>query len=181
MTGMPIDLDLSRDLLLRTTEKLLAGRNRAGHWEGELSSSALSTATATFALHLYQKSLISGAAEGGPGELGPVIDRGIDWLIRHQNPDGGWGDTTLSLSNISTTALCWAALASAKMQASAAVARAEQWLTVSAGGLDPGSLSRAIKGRYGKDKTFSVPILTMCALAGRLGEGPAAWKSIPQL
>ena len=34
---------------------LLAERNAAGHWVGELSSSALSTATAIMALALVQK------------------------------------------------------------------------------------------------------------------------------
>ena len=35
--------------------------------------------------------------------------------------------------------------------------------------------------RYGKDRTFSVPILTMCALAGRLGAGRGRLALIPQL
>jgi squalene-hopene/tetraprenyl-beta-curcumene cyclase len=39
----------------------------------------------------------------------------------------------------------------------------------------------AIVRRYGKDRTFSVPILTLCALAGRLGDGPAAWRWVPAL
>src|SRR6185437_14893872 len=50
-----------------------------------------------------------------------------------------------------------------------------------AGGCDPAHLIPAIIARYGKDKTFSVPILTMCALAGRLGEGRAVWRKVPQL
>jgi squalene-hopene/tetraprenyl-beta-curcumene cyclase len=33
-------------------------------------------------------------------------------------------------------------------------------------------------GRYGKDKTFSVPILMTCALGGRLGEDRAAWHRV---
>ena len=43
------------------------------------------------------------------------------------------------------------------------------------------SLITAIIARYGKDHTFSVPILTMCALAGRLGEGKKAWRRVIQL
>ena len=39
-------------------------------------------------------------------------------------------------------------------------------------------LARAVIARYGKDRTFSVPILTMCALAGRLGEGREAWRQV---
>jgi squalene-hopene/tetraprenyl-beta-curcumene cyclase len=36
--------------------------------------------------------------------------------------------------------------------------------------------------RYGKDRTFSVPILTVLALTGKLGDDTReAWRSIPQL
>ena len=40
--------------------------------------------------------------------------RGLRWLVANQNADGGWGDTVLSKSNISTTALCWAAFGAAR-------------------------------------------------------------------
>jgi squalene-hopene/tetraprenyl-beta-curcumene cyclase len=170
---------------------LLAARSPAGHWEGELSSSALSTATAVFALSMHPK-----------WRHDPVVTRGVEWLIANQNADGGWGDTVKSISNISTTALCWAALAAfsgpacgpfvapptadeiappAPERFRETVARAEAWLTPHAGGVDPDHLIPAIIKRYGKDHTFSVPILTMCALAGRLGTGREAWRRIPQL
>jgi NAD-dependent dihydropyrimidine dehydrogenase PreA subunit len=42
----------------------------------------------------------------GGGDFSKEIAAGIKWLAEHQNPDGGWGDTTKSLSNISTTMLC---------------------------------------------------------------------------
>ena len=57
----------------------------------------------------------------------------------------------------------------------------EAWLREKAGGLEPDVLARAIKRRYGKDRTFSVPILTVLAIAGKLGEGRAAWRRVPQL
>jgi squalene-hopene/tetraprenyl-beta-curcumene cyclase len=47
--------------------------------------------------------------------------------------------------------------------------------------LDPCQLATAIIARYGKDRTFSVPILTMCALAGRFGSGQDAWRKVIQL
>src|SRR6185312_4949771 len=62
-----------------------------------------------------------------------------------------------------------------------AIARCVSWLDDQAGGVDPDHLIPAIIARYGKDRTFSVPILTMCALAGRLGAGRDAWGRIPQL
>lgn len=160
------------ETLANARRALLDARNIAGHWEGELSSSALSTATAAFALSLYSRE-----------RYGTLIDRGLTWLEQTQNPDGGWGDTIKSLSNISTTALCWAALAQASNpdEFRQTIIRAEAWLSQHAGGVDPDHLIPAIVKRYGKDRTFSVPILTMCALAGRLGEGREAWKRIPQL
>ena len=156
----------------------MAGRTAEGHWVGELSSSALSTATALVALGLYAR----GAAAPSAHDIA-LVNGGIAWLLSNQNEDGGWGDTDRSFSNISTTALAWAALAFAEPPAAAAnaVARAETWLAARAGGIDPPTLARAIVERYGRDRTFSVPILTMCAIGGRLGSGAEGWKLIPQL
>ena len=137
--------------------RLLGARNQQGHWTGELSSSALSTATAVIALHLAKK---------------PKVQEGLDWLERTQNPDGGFGDTILSLSNISTTALCWAAFKITNRPND----KVEAWMKQTAGSLDPIALKPAIERRYGKDQTFSVPILTVLAVAGLI-----PWKLVPQL
>src|SRR5262245_31090886 len=141
---------------LRTTarRRLLAARGANGCWAGRLSSSALSTATALFSLSLFDR------APGRAGRHAGLVRRGLRWLADTQNPDGGWGDTTRSLSNISTTALCWAALCVPEAKGfDATVTRAEGWLTAAAGSLDPAALAKAITARYGKDRTFSVPIL----------------------
>src|SRR5262245_56529834 len=107
--------------------RLLAARGPNGCWEGRLSSSALSTATALFTLSLFDRSR-------GDARHAALIRGGLRWLADTQNPDGGWGDTTRSLSNISTTALCWAAFGVPEAKAfAAAIARAEAWLTAAAG------------------------------------------------
>ena len=168
-----IDPSRLRAALEKATADLLAERNAQGFWEGDLSSSALSTATAVTALAVARR-------ESQISNLKSPIDSGLWWLAEHQNADGGWGDTTKSLSNISTTTLCWAAFGAAEGDArfSSSVRKAEQWLTERAGGIAPDQLAPAIIARYGKDRTFSVPILTMCALAGRLGKGREAWKHV---
>ena len=82
-------------------DALLAERTPDGYWLGELSSSALSTATAVTALAVVGQT-------GGPAHQ-ELIDDGLRWLAAHQNTDGGWGDTVKSVSNVSTTMLCRAA------------------------------------------------------------------------
>src|SRR3954468_14396393 len=105
-------------------DALLAERAPAGHWVGELSTSALSTATAVMALHLVN-----------PFEHRERIDAGLRWLADHQNPDGGWGDTTKSVSDISHSMLVRAAfeLTGAIRDHPAAVENAEAYLTHTAG------------------------------------------------
>jgi squalene-hopene/tetraprenyl-beta-curcumene cyclase len=147
-------------------DALLAERVPAGHWVGELSTSALSTATAVMALHLVN-----------PFTHRELIDAGMKWLVDHQNEDGGWGDTIKSLSNISTTMLVRAALKMIAMDRDypAAVEKVEAYLNVR-GGRRPEQRAEAIRRRYGKDRTFSVPILMTCALARMV-----PWKEVPRL
>ena len=169
-----MSLDSARlDTALDTARTaLLAERVAEGHWEGELSSSALSTAVACAAMQHVQTAT-------GTEEHCALIQGGLHWLAEHANADGGWGDTTKSLSNISTTTLCWAtfhAVPGALEEYAEVVAAAEQWLTKAAGGVTPDYLAPAIIARYGKDRTFSVPILTHCALAGK-----GRWKDVIQL
>lgn len=134
----------------------LLSQRVAGHWVGELSTSALSTATAVSALALVQR---GSHANGTPLEA--LIERGLSWLASHQNADGGWGDTDKSYSNVATTLLVRAALhlGGWSERAQVPLERAELYLH-QRGGI------AALRRRYGKDKTFAVPILTNAALAG---------------
>ncbi len=146
-----------------------------GHWVGRLSSSALATATAVVALTLVSR---NGSKTNGkdsncevgtsntedtsePDRLQQLIRQGLDWLVADQNADGGWGDCPECLSNISTTMLAHSALCLAGRGAEQlhAKEKAEQYIQ-NAGGVE------AVFRRYEEDRTFSVPILTQCALAG---------------
>ncbi|MCL2743530.1 MAG: squalene--hopene cyclase [Planctomycetaceae bacterium] len=137
-------------------------------WTGELSASALSTATAVSALSVYrnifpQKESITDAH----------IEQGINYLLKNQNEDGGWGDTDKSISNISTSVLVKSAFilsgASIIPGNETVIQRADHYIEKE-GGVE------AVKQRYGKDNTFSVPILANAALAGLV-----RWENVPQL
>lgn len=156
-------------------QALLAERNAAGHWEGRLSSSALSTATAVLALV---------KSPDGPLRHNDLVANALAWLASTQTATGGWGDTPDSRPNIATTLLCWAAFGLAADAASChekTVRRCEGWISREAGGLFPENLAAALKKRYGRDKTFAVPILMACAIGGRLGPEPDCWRLVSAL
>ena len=143
---------------------LLAERVPSGHWVGELSSSALSTATVVSALSLV--------ARHSPSEAdAALVRRGIDYLAGGQNADGGWGDTDRSHSNIATTMLALAAF----HLAGQAVTQRERLRLAEAYIEQRGGLA-GLRRRYGRDKTFAVPILSNYALAGL-----APWREVAAL
>ncbi|MCI0703447.1 MAG: squalene--hopene cyclase [Planctomycetia bacterium] len=154
-----------RAAFLTARDALLAERVPEGHWVGELSTSALSTATAVMALHLVN-----------PFEHRERIDAGLKWLADHQNADGAWGDTIKSVSNISTSMLCRSAFRMiGEKDYTEIVGKLEEFISERAGKL-PQRRAAAIRARYGKDHTFSVPILMTCALAGLV-----SWEEVPRL
>ncbi|MEA1950586.1 MAG: prenyltransferase/squalene oxidase repeat-containing protein [Planctomycetota bacterium] len=142
--------------------KLLDAREPSGHWIGELSSSALSTATAVSALSVVRRESGTGDAR----EYDDLIRRGIEWLAACQSSDGGWGDTDKSRSNIATAMLVRAAFALAGAEGEHAEAmRAVDAYIDSQGRID------GLRRRFGDDKTFAVPILANCAIAGQVSWG----------
>lgn len=154
---------------------LLAESVAAGHWIGELSSSPLSTATAISALAIVERHApTSGgrcADEIREGALSKLIITGVRWLARRQNSDGGWGDTDKSTSNLATTMLVRFAFALTAVPADhpGLLERADAYIKAHGG-------VRGLRRRYGRDKTFAVPILTNGALAGII-----PWRKVPSL
>jgi len=167
-----IDTKAFQDTLAQTRQRLLEARNKTGHWQGNLSSSALSTATALTALSVVDHR-----------KYQALIEKGLAWLTRHVNPDGGWADTVKSNSNISTTVLVWAAFAAVgeSEEYRQVIQQAQSWIQTQAGSLETADIVEAIYQRYGKDRTFSVPILTMAVISGRLGGGKAPWRWVRPL
>lgn len=150
---------------------LLDWQNSKGYWEGELSSSALGVAVSCAALHFYDVTANNA-----------TIRLGMKWLYRNVNNDGGFGDTPGSPSNISTSLLCYASVIlnkdlfpeSTKLQIAISEYLAEKGIDVRSN-----NVAQSILDFYGSDFTFSVPILTMCALCGVPGKD--AFEFIPQL
>lgn len=147
--------------------ELLSMREPTGHWVGELSASALSTATAISALASVRKFGVVGGDTAGDQAIDRLIARGIVYLDSQQNADGGYGDTDRSHSNIATSYLVLAARTLANH--SFGQDRLRGYLK-SAGEFD------GLRQRYGKDKTFVVPILTNLAIAGLVD-----WSAVPRL
>ncbi len=187
-----------------TVQQTLREQQHAcGHWTGQLSASSLSTATAVSALAQMCK---SGSVPQAPVPQAPVpqapfpqapfpqardelvataISEGCQWLCHQQNDDGGFGDTDRSHSNIATSLLVLAAweLAlsiksdasndplTAELRSAIALRQTAAWKYVELQGKWEG-----LRKRYGRDKTFVVPILSNCALAGLVD-----WREVAPL
>lgn len=160
-----VDLRRLERAYFKAREQLLAERGGQSHWTGRLSSSPLATATAVSALvlaeqhaHALGEDYLS--EQLYQGDLSELLVESIHWLARHQNDDGGWGDTDRSLSNIATTMLVRAAfhLTGVPAQYADLLGRADDYIKRQGG-------TAGLRRRYGRDKTFAVPILANCALA----------------
>ncbi|MDR0894286.1 MAG: squalene--hopene cyclase [Prevotellaceae bacterium] len=135
---------------------------KTGMWEGQLSSSAISTSVSLFALHIKDSKRYE-----------YYVERAATWLIADMKTDGSWGDTPESPSNLTATLLSYASLYAIGRAPSAT----ERYLAAHFGGTTDQHIIKGVLAYYGTDLTFSVPILVMCALAGIIH----SWDKIPQL
>nr|WP_321520745.1 prenyltransferase/squalene oxidase repeat-containing protein [uncultured Macellibacteroides sp.] len=142
--------------------ELLQARTPGGMWKGQLSSSAISTSVAVFALHLIDEE-----------RYASHIRKGVEWLKSTMQNNGSWGDSMESPSNLTATLLSYACL----YATDGAPSQPKGYLSVRFGGTTDQDIIKGVLAYYGKDLTFSAPILVMCALAGVI----KSWKEIPQL
>lgn len=161
-----VNVNQLRDAYRIARETLLAERQPGGFWPGRLCSSALASATAVSALSVANRE-----------RFDELITAGVRWLVRTQNDNGGWGDTADSPSNVPTTMLVRAALKLSNMDEthSTCTQAAEDYLSINAGSSVIERV-RTLRNSYGDDRTFAVPILANCALAGMID-----WKQVPRL
>ncbi len=155
---------------------LLAGCEPAGHWIGGLASSPFATATAISALALAERHAPMTARgrfvdEFRESRLSELLIASVHWLARQQNPDGGWGDTDKSVSNIGTTMLVRAAF-----QLTGVPAADPGMLDAADAYIERCGGTAAVRRYFGRDKTMSSAILANCALAELVW-----WRYVPEL
>lgn len=162
------DLKKARDLVLK---RLLENRSFNVKFTGKLSDSAVATAVACLAMSLEKQDR-------------QRLEKGISWLCRTINNDGGWGDTPESPTNLSAVLLARAAVINSDIETDEtrkALQMSSAWLEAKFGSIEHTALINRILAFYGKDLTFSVPILTVCMLGKALGSDQTLWKKIPSL
>lgn len=137
-------------------------KSEDGTWRSTLSSSAIATSVSVFALFLH-------AAD----QHKALIEKGQHWLYQTRLADGTWGDSPESPGNMTATLLSYAALYATGKPST----ETKDYLVQTLGGASDQPIIDGVLRYYGKDLTFSAPILVMCALAGLIQN----WEDIPQL
>lgn len=147
---------------------LLARRGADGFFESRLSDSAVSTAVACVALEV-----------AGEQRFAVEIQAARAWLVSHRNRDGLYGDSPESPANLTATFLAYVALSRAK-QFEDELATAKNWLLGYFGDFSFAAVRRGLLKEYGKDLTFSVPILALATAAEFFDDQKEAWRSMPK-
>lgn len=155
-----MNIEQLKEIKADAMSRLLARRDTDGMWRGELSSSAISTSVSVFALQRIDAK-----------KYEKQINDGVRWLHHTMKADGSWGDSVESPSNMTATLLTYVSL----YAVGEAPKEAREYLNGKFGGDTEEVLIKGVLDYYGKDLTFSVPILMMCALAGVIH----SWKKIP--
>lgn len=99
---------------------------------------------------------------------------GLRYLVGQQNDDGGFGDTDRSHSNIATSYLVLSAATLAEQHGLKSLS-ADQKSRLN-DYLDRSGRLEGLRRRYGKDKTFVVPIMNNMAIAGLI-----SWDEVAAL
>ncbi|MDR0756766.1 MAG: squalene--hopene cyclase [Tannerella sp.] len=144
------------------SQDLLARQSPGGLWRGSLSASAIATSTSVFALSVIDKA-----------RYAAYVEAGVKWLRATMLPGGGWGDTPESKANMTATLLSYASL----FYLGAAPEETKTYLSKQFGDIGDEHIVNGVLKYYGKDLTFSLPILVMCASAGMI----TRWDAIPFL
>jgi len=150
------------EMIAVLSEQLKQKQTPGGMWRGRLSSSAISTSVSVFALFMIDKE-----------KYASYIQQGIAWLKDTMRNDGSWGDTIESPSNMTATLLTYVSLYAVDSPPE----KAKEYLNNKFGGLTDQHIIQGVLAYYGKDLTFSAPILVMSALSGVI----TSWDKIPQL
>jgi squalene-hopene/tetraprenyl-beta-curcumene cyclase len=185
---MNLEVDHERIGLARKTVRaeLLAERTNDGHWIGEVGGSPFATATAISALVLAHRSdtedVLRAEKRNQPvggqvvdqivqGDLCELLLESVQWLARHQNPDGGWADCDRGRSNIAATILVQAAFRLTGIPARYAdlMAHADQYVETQGG-------NAGLWKQFGNDKTLVAAVLANAALADMV-----PWRQVPTL
>ena len=183
---MPFDRAEFDQTLANARERLLAARNAAGHWEGELSSMPSPPRRRFLPCTRWSpRSKAKLATRDLVTRAGRLIREGLAWLALHQNADGGWGIrpevSATSARRRSAGRHSWRKRTGRRGRTRRRFGRSSSGCVHARGSLAPRCARMRSPTGTGWTGTFSVPILTMMALAGRLGPGAEAWDLVPAL
>ena len=146
------------EMIADITRQLLQKRSSDGIWRGCLSSSAISTSVAIFALYQIDSDTYE-----------PYIRKGAGWLKKTMRADGSWGDSVESPSNMTATLLSYASLYAVDIPPH----ETETYLKERLGGNTDEDIVQGVLSYYGKDLTFSVSYVCVGGSYYTLGSYPA--------